>query len=249
MGVHDLPGQAVVGDEDRHPRQRDGQHQQPDRHPRVLVAGRRGDHERDPHRHHDLVAGLAVGELLLVGHRGVGDQHRIRTPFLSHLPIVPLGGAECAMAVRPRARRRGRAARTLADGLGGDDVEQSRGERARHAVAHQPPGPVRGDHAVRAQQPQRVRDGAVGHPDREREIGDAQVARVVQREQDRQPVRVAERVEHGGGARTAAGRRGPRSRRTPGPGRRSARPGATWAPGARVLSSPWPLSPPPSPPA
>ena len=88
-----------------------------------------------------------------------------------------------------------RVQRDVADRLGGDDVEEPGGEVTRDPVAHQPAVAVGGDHAVPPEQPQGVRDRAVGHPDGKGEIGHAEVACVVQGEQDREPVGIAQRVE------------------------------------------------------
>ena len=71
-------------------------------------------------------------------------------------------------------------------------------ELPRHPVPDQPALPVRADHAVRAEQPQGVRDRAVAHPDRYREIGYAQVTGVPEGKQDAEPVELAERTEHPG---------------------------------------------------
>lgn len=87
----------------------------------------------------------------------------------------------------------------VADDALRDHLEQPARQPARGAVAHQPALAVGGDHPVRPQQPQGVRDGAVAHADGHSEVGDAQVTGVVQGEQDAQSVHLAQCVEHGGG--------------------------------------------------
>ena len=113
--------------------------------------------------------------------------------------MVPLGRVPLARRPDVVVRNGVRVQLDVAHHALADHVQQPPGQLAGDAVADEPPLPVRLHHAERPQQSQRVGDGAVAHPDSDGEIGDAEIAGVVQGQQDRQPVGVAQPVQHGSG--------------------------------------------------